>query len=40
MVSLPLGSAPNDVEVEKAVASRLYRSELARAESNAKLNEW
>jgi hypothetical protein len=31
---------PGDVEIEEAVASRLYRTELARAEAQAKLNEW
>jgi hypothetical protein len=40
MLSLPLGSAPSDVEVEKVVASRLYRAELKSAESSSKLSEW
>lgn len=29
-----------DAEIEEAVASRLYRAELARAEAQAKLGEW
>lgn len=38
--SLPLGTGAEDAEVEEAVASRLYRAELQRAEAQAKLSEW
>jgi hypothetical protein len=40
VMSLPLGTAPGDAQIEEAVASRLYKTELERAELQAKLEEW
>ena len=40
VLGLPLGTAPGDEEVEAAMASRLFRSELGAAEARAALGEW
>ena len=37
--SFPVAAA-GDAEIEEAVASKLYRSELQKAETHCKLNEW
>lgn len=40
LVTLPLGTSPNDAAVEEAVASKLYEALLSKAVMQHKLTEW